>query len=444
MLYNIFNEVLTQPLAIEPSYIYAYAMMLQRLSAGNLIPEGTNFAAERAKLAAYTLSVQMGSAVRMSARGGLDDAPEGSIAVIQLKGPVVKNSQMCGPRGTLDIANDFNKARTNPNIIGAVFDVETGGGMALAVKPLADAMTAFRKEKPILGLGGDVVGSAGYYLMAYCTEIMAQHPLSIWGSIGAVMAFSDAKAKLEKEGIILHEVYATPSSNKNKTFNEALKGNYKPLIQNLLDPFANEFIADMKAERKGKIDESDELVYTGETFLATEAQTRGLIDSFGDMSAALNRVQELHEEGAHKISHSLNNIDMNFKNITALAGIETPTEEQIDLANADLTLAAITHVSLVSETFIQEATNATAQNTQLTADLAAANGNVTKLTGELSAANTTIADLQAKVDAFGANAGAQHQAPDGEDTQANEEEDDEEKILANLPHNRAADRMLNS
>jgi ClpP class serine protease len=437
----LLTDVLTQPLLVDASYIYAYYMQLHNMMQGKAIPADYDHSKARAALKSF--SVSSSSLVRMNGYTNLVEAPKDSVAVIQLKGPVIKNSQFCGPRGTLDIANDFLRAKANPNIIGAVFDIESGGGMALAVKPLADAMLSFREEKPIIGLGGDILASAGYYLAAYCDEIIMQHPRAIVGSIGTMIAFADAKAMLEKQGVVFHEIYATESTSKNKTFNEALKGNYAPIITGMLDPINGDFHADVKEQRADKLTTLESLIFKGETYMASVAKELGLVDALGNLQDAVSRVEDL--SGSYKSNKQLQtpNNHMKIENVVALAGIATPTQEQIDLANADLTAAGITDVTLVQESFITEAANTTEQNALLTTQVA----NLTKEKGTAEAslltATNKITALEGKVEAFGKNAGALHQQAKGKDEEIETDEDNNpENIIANLPHNKFAASYL--
>lgn len=406
-------------------------------------PEGYDYSAARAALQPF--SVTSSSVIKVNSYTNLDEAPKNSVAVIQLKGPVIKNSQFCGPRGTLDIANDFNRAKANPNIIGAVLDIESGGGMALAVKPLTDAMQSFMEQKPIVGLSGDILASAGYYIASFCDEIIAQHPRSIIGSIGTMLAFADAKAMLEKQGIVFHEMYATKSTHKNKTFREASSGNYKPVIEFMLDPINEDFHADVREQRGAKLSSSEELIFKGETFMADYSVEIGLIDSLGSLQDAVLRVEELSAGYRSKNSNSKTQIKNMSKiaNIDALAGVASPTQEQLDLANADLTTIGVTGATLVTEAFITEAAGVTAKNVTLTESLAAANTANKTASDSLVLANAKIIGLEAQVKAFGENAGATHQKAGGdEEPVVTGEEQDPTKVIAALAHNKAVESYL--
>lgn len=451
---DILTDVLTQPLAVDPGYIHAYWMMLHNFMEGKAKLEGADLSQARDKNKMFV--VESSSTVFINRWTNLDEVPKGSVAVISLTGPVVKNSQFCGPRGTVDIANDFQRAKSNSNIIGAVFYAETGGGMALAVKPLADAMLSFREEKPIVALTGSVIASAGYYLAVYADEIMSEHPRSIVGSIGTMMAFADVKGALEKQGVKFHEIYATESTLKNNTFNEALKGNYDPLIKNMLDPVNEDFIADVKEQRKGKI-ASNKAIFAGETFMASVSKELGMIDSLGNLSDAVNRVQELSRKTTYSHTKTPNNSTMEIKNLVALA---TAQPDQvgaiIEEANGNLKDAGIETAILVETGFLESAAAASADVTRLTEELATANtslstsnasltevqGKLDTATADLNTANEKITALEARLAAL---PGASHNSTEGEGNDnpppAGNNVDDQ-AMIDNLPHNRNADKVL--
>src|SRR5690606_6943553 len=109
--------------------------------------------------------------------------------------------------------------------------------------------------------------------------IWASTPTSIIGSIGTMITLADMRPAMEKAGIKLHEIYASKSTKKNKTFHDALDGKYKPITEQLLDPFNEVFHNAVKESRGEKI--KDEDVFTGATYLAEQALENGLIDHIG-------------------------------------------------------------------------------------------------------------------------------------------------------------------
>lgn len=358
----------------------------------------------------------------------------GSVGVMRIRGVIMKHSQFCGPRGTMDYAQELKRMDSDPNVIGAVMYIESGGGQSYAVKPLTDAMANF--SKPLVVLGGSVLASAAYYIASYADEILSEHPRAIIGSIGTMLAIEDIQPALEKLGVVFHEIFATQSTQKNKDSRDALSGKYDLIRQGWLDPIQEDFERDIRSQRTGLA--NDTAIFAGATFLANIAQEKGLIDGMGNMEQAVERVRALSQAKSSTPSNTINN--MNFENVTALAGVENATAEQLDLANGDLTGAGVTGYTLVPESLITEAADITAQRDQLQEQ-------VTSLTAERDAANkslgtaqTDLATAQARIAELEKGPGANHTRETGDDTPADEDEID--SIMDSLPHNRRADSLL--
>lgn len=448
---TLFSQIgLHEPWAILPEYAQSYYPALAALLKGESFKaDNEDYSVLRQLNKPYFISEEDLEDEDFDPDNNTDlsQAPEGAVAVVKLNGPVIKYSQFCGPRGTLDIAADLKRVDSNPNFIGSVFQIESGGGQVYAIKPLTDVLRSVKK--PVVVLAGNYLASAAYAIAIHSREIIADHPKAIVGSIGTMMSFQDVQPYFESLGVKFHEVYASKSTHKNKRMNDALKGDYKSLISDMLDPMNEDFLNDVKEQRKGKIADN-KLIYAGETFFASVSKGLGMIDHLGDMAFAVNRVKQLSaKKPESKTSTQSQSTNMKFENVQALVGVQNPTQEQIDQANGDLTVNGITGATIVAESFITDAAAATSERDTLRTEkeglqsqLTAATSAKTTAENNLVTANARITELEGKVAAFGKNAGAQHSTSTGEDTPPADQEDDTEAFLDNLPHNKYADRML--
>lgn len=430
------NLALHEPWAIAPDYAQSYLPLLAQLLKGESGGTGIDHAVERLRNKSYIILPGADGMDDEDLDIPIEDAPAGAIAVLNLKGPIVKNSQYCGPRGTVELAAELKKIYANPNFIGVLLDLDSGGGQAYAVKPLTDVLA--ERNKPVVILSGNLLCSAGYYIASYGDEIVCDHPRSIIGCIGVMQTMVNTQPALEKMGVEFHNIYATQSSLKNKTFADALKGDYTKLKADLLDPLAEDFIADVKAQRPGI--SADKTIFQGETFLASKAVDLGMIDYLGNKDFAIARVKSLATNYANPQNPKSN---MKFTKIEALAGVESPTDEQLEQANAELTTAGITNATIVPESMITEASAVTAERDGLVTDLATANASLaTAITAQTTAetnletANATIIALNARL---AKTPGASHQgagSADGKDEQPDGSgEDTPDKVIAGLAHN---------
>lgn len=440
---------LHEPWAIAPDYAQSYLPILAQLLNGTKIEvnEAEN-SENRLKSKSYFISPNADNLNEEDFTTPQNEAPAGAIAVLNINGPIMKSSQFCGPRGTLELANELKAIYANPNFTGAILKVESGGGQAYAVKYLTDVIA--ERNKPVLVLAGNYLCSAAYYIASYADEIVADHPRSVIGCIGVMTNMVNTQPALEKMGVEFHEVYATQSTLKNKTSIDAMNGDYTKMRSDILDPLANDFIYDVKAQRPNI--SSNKTIFQGETFMAVVAKELGMIDHLGDMDFAVSRIKTLAVD--FKNPNNLNT-DMKFSKLEALAGVVAPTDEQLEQANAELTQAGVTNATIVAESMITEASAITAERDALTAEKATltdslATANTAKTTAEaslatatadLATANASIAELTAKI---AKGPGATHQ-PAGGGKDETIETDEEKAIQAQLdalPHNQAADKYF--
>lgn len=222
---------------------------------------------------------------------GLIDTPKGSVAIVDMIGPVMKYGDWWS-YGGLEIVNALRMADLNPNIIGTVFNVDSPGGAVSAASPFVQFGKT--KTKPVVGIG-DQVGSLGYWAMcAVSDHKMADNDISAsFGSVGIVMTSIDRRKYLESLGYVFHEVYADESEHKNEAWNLMLQGKYEMIKKEHLSPLAIKF---QDTVRSSCLNLKEEVgVLTGKTFGADKALEYGMIDSIGSLDQAINRLHVMSE-----------------------------------------------------------------------------------------------------------------------------------------------------
>ena len=227
---------------------------------------------------------------------GGDDGKKNTVAVIPLRGTMIKYGTMCS-YGADEIAAAIDEAAANKKVIGIVLDIDSGGGAVDAVAPLVDAIRRTKAMgKPVVA-SCDLCASAAYWTACECDEIMADNNISSeFGSIGVMMSFPDYAKYYEKEGIKIHTIYSNLSTYKNAPFEAAKLGKYDDIKTEELDPLARKFQANVRAKRAGKLNEDIEGILSGKVFYAEDALKHGLIDSIGTLDRAIARVRELAAE----------------------------------------------------------------------------------------------------------------------------------------------------
>lgn len=219
---------------------------------------------------------------------GYDAAPKGSVAIIPIKGSMMKYGSMC-EYGTNDLSAMVMDAVNHKNIGSIVLDIDSGGGAVDAVAPMVHAIRAAKLAgKPIIA-SVDMACSAAYWIASECDYIVADNSISSEvGSIGVMMSFMDASKYYADKGIVQHSIYSTLSENKNESFRLALEGKYEMIKAEDLDPLAVSFQNTIKTNRAGKLVESTPGILSGKTLFGEAALKAGLIDQVGDNRTAIN------------------------------------------------------------------------------------------------------------------------------------------------------------
>lgn len=218
------------------------------------------------------------------------DTEEKRVIVLPVKGMMLKYGTMCS-YGMDEIAYYMKYFAAKDNVAGIVLDMDTGGGACSAVPPLLEAIKFVRSQnKPIVS-HVDSAYSAGYWTAAATDRIFLNNDItSGTGSIGVMISYLDPVPYYEKEGAKHHEVYADGSEDKNKPFQEFLKGEYDLIRKEMLNPLKEKFHAGVKAGRQNLQPDSAG-VLTGSTFDAEQSIKLGLADQIGPLSTAIQYVQ---------------------------------------------------------------------------------------------------------------------------------------------------------
>ena len=283
-----FNSVLTDisrgTWAISFEGLQSYAPIVSKLLAG----ETVDFGAAKVPNAFVFFYDSSGKSVLAKNT----DLPEGSIAVVEMNGPIVKRGDMC-TYGADEIVAALQMAESNPNIIGTILKIDGPGGSVSAIPPFIEF--GKNKTKPVIGLYDMCCSAHLYAMLSCCDYIMAENNLSATiGSIGVMLSLKDNREELKLKGIVIHEIYPKESASKNEAWRLALEGKYELIKEEMLSPMAVQFQNAVKNARPNlKIDEPG--VLTGKTFTADKAKEIGLIDSIGSQTAAMQMVQMMSE-----------------------------------------------------------------------------------------------------------------------------------------------------
>jgi protease IV len=282
---RLVSEIFKGQWAIEPQEALAQELFLSKL-----FDKDTNLGSERGNLDVLLAFEDDDDDMPQQAPEN-NDIPEGSVAIVSMAGTMLKYGTYCS-YGTTEIVDRLRSLDSHPNIIGMVFKVDSGGGAVNSIPPFQEFHA--NRKKVFVSLC-DTAASAAYFAVAPSDHIMAENELSsAFGSIGVVANFMDLAPYYEKLGAKVHTIYAPESDYKNLPFENALKGDYKMMQDEVLSPLARQFQEYVKTHRKNlKLDTLG--ILNGKMFWAKEAVEVGLADSIGNMQKAVEKVRQLAE-----------------------------------------------------------------------------------------------------------------------------------------------------
>ena len=302
----------------------------------------------------------------------LNKVPFGSIAYVDIDGPMFKTGDDCSD-GMEDYAELMDALRTATNVAGVIIDIDSPGGEVDGTATFGDSIRKLSSFKPTIGIIDDgMSASAAYWAISACNEVYCTQPTSQAGSIGVYCKLKDMDAYFRSQGLPVIEVYAPQSTDKNAEIREALDGNDAKLKEELAF-ICDVFISTVNQNRKGKIrpnsDKGLNTWSTGKLYFAADAVKEGLVDGIKSFDQVVFRMSRL-------ISSSKNSSNiMAFEKTLAVAGATelAVTDDGFVLSEEQL--------NLVEAALNDHASNATA----------------------LEQANSMIQDLQGEITGYKAN-----------------------------------------
>lgn len=205
------------------------------------------------------------------------------IGVIRLEGVMASSDE------TLKRLKKFRKSSS---IKAIVIRINSPGGTVAPAQEIYREIVRTKQKKPVVVSMETVAASAAYYVASASDRIVCSKG-TITGSIGVIMMMADIHSIIEKIGVNVNVIKA----GKYKDIGSGVR----PLTEeerNILEGFAREiheqFIADVLAGRKGKIDEAKlRTIADGRFFSGEKAKEFGLVDTIGNFYDAVRIAADL-------------------------------------------------------------------------------------------------------------------------------------------------------
>jgi len=205
---------------------------------------------------------------------------QGNVAIIPIKGVITQFSDfftwLFGGISCEEIEAQFDLALKDDSIKGIVLDIGSPGGEAGGVHDLASKIFNARSQKTIVSYVRDEAASAGYWLAAASSKIIASE-IAITGSIGVIASFQNEDSK---------DVHFVSSISPNKRPDINLPEG-KAQIQTWVNDVGSIFVNQIAKFRAVSSDDVINNFGKGDVLISKKAQVAGMIDQIGNFKTAL-------------------------------------------------------------------------------------------------------------------------------------------------------------
>jgi HK97 family phage major capsid protein len=271
---GIMRAVCATPWAILPEKLEAILDVLEMRA------EGLRFTAEE-------IRARVGDGMR----GAPAASTQGAIAVLPLYGVIAPRMGMMtdvsGGTSAEQFGREFDGAIGNPQVSAVVIDADTPGGNTAGIPELAAKIRAGRAVKPVYAVANHQMASAGYYLCAQATQIIAS-PSALLGAVGVYTVHTDRSGADAQEGI--KRTVISAGERKAAGMIGALDDETRSEIEAIVGDTYAMMVRDIAAGRGITVKAVEANYGQGKVFSAQAALTAGLIDRIATLEDVLGEL----------------------------------------------------------------------------------------------------------------------------------------------------------
>ena len=193
---------------------------------------------------------------------------------------------------SLYITNQVKKFRQDKRIRGIILRIDSPGGAVGPSQEIYDEVLKTRESgKTIYASMGTLAASGGYYIASAAEKIFA-NPGTLTGSIGVIMAFSNAKGLMEKIGLQPEIVKAGEYKDIGSPA-RAMTQKERNLLQSVVTDVHQQFIEAVASGRDISVAEVTKIA-DGRILTGRQAYSLNLVDQLGGLQVSIDQL-------AHKV-----------------------------------------------------------------------------------------------------------------------------------------------
>ena len=209
----------------------------------------------------------------------IQQGTDNRIGIVDITG-VIQSSQ--------NIIKQIKSFRNDKHIRGIILRIDSPGGAVGPSQEIYDEVLKTRKSgKIIYASMGTLAASGGYYIASAADQIFA-NPGTLTGSIGVIMAFSNAQGLLEKIGLkpeIIKAGKYKDIGSPTRSMNQIEKS----LLQDVVTDVHQQFIEAIANGRGISIAEITKIA-DGRIFTGRQAYSLKLVDQLGGLQATIGQL----------------------------------------------------------------------------------------------------------------------------------------------------------
>ncbi|MGY8766590.1 MAG: signal peptide peptidase SppA [Nitrospinaceae bacterium] len=209
----------------------------------------------------------------------IQQGTDNRIGIVDITG-VIQSSQ--------NIIKQIKSFRNDKHIRGIILRIDSPGGAVGPSQEIYDEVLKTRKSgKIIYASMGTLAASGGYYIASAADQIFA-NPGTLTGSIGVIMAFSNAQGLLEKIGLkpeIIKAGKYKDIGSPTRSMNQIEKS----LLQDVVTDVHQQFIEAIANGRGMSVAEITKIA-DGRIFTGRQAFALKLVDQLGGLQATIGQL----------------------------------------------------------------------------------------------------------------------------------------------------------
>lgn len=243
---------------------------------------------------------------------------ESYVAMVRITGQISPGA----PASAEIVEKQIARAFADKNSAGVLLVMNSPGGTAVQGLMLKNMIDEYKKtySKKVVVFGEDILAS-GAYMASMAADSIYVTPSTITGSIGVIQQHFGASELLSKLGVDARAIYSGEHKNRMSMY-APLDKDDENKISDTTTKIHQHFISLVKDSRGDKLVGDENIIFSGDSWVGTDAFNMGLVDGVSSLGQTLEKefdtkykvdyTERSPVNGLRKIMSAVNVIQSNF------------------------------------------------------------------------------------------------------------------------------------